>query len=81
MDANKLAKLRAIGYRILDVCGSCIHFSREWGSEWGTCDLYLSTDHLKHTEGRRYLSVHATGTCPEHERRPARLEGFEEFRT
>jgi len=78
MDTNKRLKLIDIGYRILNTCGSCVSFRTNgvMGSGFGSCTRYQYM-HLK--QGRKDLSVHRSGTCPEFEAK-ASLEGFEEFR-
>jgi hypothetical protein len=66
MDANKLAKLREIGFRILPTCAQCRFrdFYPE-SSIWGVCrkneNLYT---HLKHRGADRRLSINRNGTCP-----------------
>lgn len=65
MDANKLARLKAIRYKIKDCCFNCVnanHFNREGFS---TCKMHHYT-HEKHTDSVRQLSIYATGSCPYH---------------
>lgn len=79
MDANKLERLRAIGYRIQNTCGRCISGAFAVGSSWGTCAWY-KYDHQKHTDKTRDLSIHSAGTCPSFTaKRGERLDGFSEF--
>ncbi len=63
MDANKLVKLKVIGYEIRKTCGNCVHsLFASPGTAWGTCWLY-KYDHLKHSEQSRQLSIHRSGRC------------------
>jgi hypothetical protein len=62
MDANKLERLKEIGYSIQPTCGLCVHFFAPSGGEFGECDLY-SYEHLKHSGPPRKLSVHRNGGC------------------
>jgi hypothetical protein len=63
-DANKLAKMRARGYRIVESCGTCEHAVRGDGGYpmtvgWATC---LETyDHEKHDE--RNMPAHTAFVC------------------
>lgn len=85
MDANKLKKLKEIGYRIPANCGLC-RFSdfAGIGELFGSCMLHRY-QHLKHdnpSEGR-YLSVCAFGTCDsfqEDSTFTAYLGGFADFK-
>lgn len=73
-DANKVKKLRAIGYTIPGLCGYCKHSNFEGPTAlngWGACDLHTYR-HLKHGKGRG-VSIHATGTCPQFEWDPSRV--------
>lgn len=64
MDANKLKKLKEIGYEVRRGCGNCKHASL-YGF-WGTC-LIKEYAHLKHTNADRKLSVNSHGCCDDHE--------------
>jgi len=81
MDANKLAELRRVGFRVRRTCGLCAHgtFGED---EWGTCAV-RTYEHLKHSDSKRHLSVHAVGSCPDlfeaSPDRVARLGAFAEF--
>ena len=63
MDANKLDKLRELGYKVKNTCGLCQHSNLARGSDWGTCEL-ISYAHMKHSNSRRQLSIHRSGNCP-----------------
>jgi len=82
MDANKLAKLKEIGYHVPKTCGLCIN--SQFAShlvEWGECTKH-SYDHQKHTDSRRQLSVYRGGTCSGFELSPlalSELHGFAEL--
>ena len=80
MDANKLVKLKVIGYQVRKTCGNCIHalFSSP-ASDWGTCWKH-QYEHLKHTGEARQLSIHRSGHCDDHHRnKTLNLGGFEEL--
>ena len=80
MDANKLKKLREIGYKISPSCRICVHgrFPSTLGM-WGTC-MKFSYDHLKHSDQKRELSVNAFGSCEnDFEIRDISLELYQEF--
>jgi hypothetical protein len=66
MDANKLKKLREIGYTFKPSCMLCKHFTPGMDL-WGTCKFY-TYQHIKHTDQTRQLSVHAMGGCRKWER-------------
>lgn len=66
MDANKLKKLKEVGYTIQQACTLCKHSTFPHKSKWGTCDK-LTYDHLKHSDSKRHLSIYAFGTCEEFE--------------
>jgi hypothetical protein len=81
MDANKLVKLKQIGYHMNAVCGLCKHSLFMPGTEWGTCGLH-GYEHLKHTEKSRQVSVHKFGGCLSFEKDPGlatTLGAFEQF--
>lgn len=63
MDANKLEKLRQVGYRIDGCCCVCVHghFPTPHSS-FGTCGSFRYT-HLKHSDSERELSVCRFGRC------------------
>ncbi len=63
MDANKLVKLKVIGYTIRKACGNCVHsLFPNPNTDWGTC--YKHTyEHLKHSNQKRQLSIHRSGVC------------------
>jgi hypothetical protein len=65
MDANKLNKLREIGYTIRKCCGRCRHADLNVNG-WGTCTVHFY-DHKKHEGGNksstRELSIHQDGYC------------------
>jgi hypothetical protein len=63
MDANKLAVLKEIDYKILPCCGLCSYAGLDKGSNWGTC-TQIFYNHAKHTGPARALSIHRLGTCP-----------------
>jgi len=67
MDANKLDKLKDIGYTIRDTCGNCAYGRFPQVSEFGTCTQWTYT-HLKHSGPDRQLSINVHGHCPAHER-------------
>lgn len=73
MDANKLAKLRAIGYQIRPTCGMCRHSTSRAGSHFGTCSFH-AYEHRKHTRSPRNLSVHISGYCDSFEAHGASQE-------
>lgn len=66
MDANKLAKLREVGYIVIDCCAVCEHGQFPGGpsQRWGTCAIH-QYEHLKHTENPRQMSVCSFGFCPQ----------------
>ena len=64
MDANKLRQLKAVGYKIQRACFNCVN-SEFPSYVWGTCKLHHYA-HLKHTDEKRQLSIHITGTCIYH---------------
>jgi hypothetical protein len=77
MDANKREELLRIGYSIRGTCGTCVHghFNND---NFGTCVIH-DYQHLKHTGGKRQLSVYAHGSCPKFERGRSHLGLWEEF--
>ena len=68
-DANKLSKLREIGYKVPVTCGLCNLGCFAKGQDWGTCRLH-QYEHLKHTGPARDVSIIRFGTCPLAEARP-----------
>lgn len=72
MDANKLEKLKEIGYQVKKVCGLCNHSEFEVGSEWGVCKIY-TYEHKKHADSKRELSINKMGGCPSFEANPDQL--------
>lgn len=80
MDLNKLAKLGAVGYKILPVCGRCKHAEFN-GKDWSTCSLH-QYQHQKHTLARRNLSIHFAGSCQDFAtNNTENLGGFEPLRS
>jgi hypothetical protein len=80
MDANKLSKLRKIGYTIKECCGTCIHRTNFKGGYWSTCELHFY-DHQKHTDVKRDLSIFIFGCCQNYKSAIDEfdLRGFAEF--
>lgn len=80
MDQNKLDKLKEIGYEIKPTCGTCIHFKQFSDADFGDCQKHEYV-HLKHSGGRRKLSVVRDGSCNEYERSDSLLwlHGFQEL--
>lgn len=72
MDANKLKVFQDIDYEIKRVCGNCKFYigndtpGRHQSSLFSSCLKHVYF-HQKHTQSKRELSVHATGTCEQHE--------------
>jgi hypothetical protein len=66
MDQNKLNKLQEIGYTIPRSCGTCKHFTQYEDMHFGECAVNEYT-HLKHTGGKRKLSVVQYGSCNKYE--------------
>jgi hypothetical protein len=62
MDQNKLTKLKEIGYRVKETCGTCKHFLQRDDADFGDCQVN-DYAHLKHTGGRKKLSVVKYGHC------------------
>jgi hypothetical protein len=64
MDANKLEKLKEVGYTIQPVCMLC-KFSKfeSEGSVWGVCRIHWY-QHQTHTNSKRQMSINALGHCP-----------------
>ena len=78
MDANKLKVLQNLDYTIKRVCGNCGFTSLVSG--WGNCALH-SYQHQKHTDSKRALSIHFSGSCGAHEWAcHLNLQGFNEFK-
>lgn len=83
MDANKLTKLKEIGYVVRKTCDNCEHivFSRS-PNGFSTCLVHMY-NHQKHTKSKRELSVSAYGYCNQHrwrENMDAMLGGFDELK-
>lgn len=80
MDINKASKLREIGYKIEPSCGTCKHFVQRSDEDFGDCQIH-DYEHLKHTGGRRRLSVVRYGQCKSFEANDnlGYLHGFKEF--
>ena len=81
MDANKLVKLKVIGYQVRQTCRNCVHANFGFGALWGTCNLH-TYQHQKHTDQVRQLSINVSGRCETWEN-PGfgpELEGFAELR-
>jgi len=81
-DANKIAKLEEIAYRVQPCCGSCKYGRFPPGLDWGSCTSY-TYHHLKHKESK-HLSVNRAGRCSSfkfNEKKKADLErsGFLTF--
>lgn len=79
MDNNKLQKLKDIGYEIKPSCGTCKHFQQYEDAHFGECDAQDYV-HLKHSGGKRKLSVVMYGSCSKYE--PMNLDflhGFKEL--
>lgn len=66
MDANKVEKLKEIGYEIRPACGTCDWATFRDGSDFGSCGLH-TYNHLKHDDDGMDLSVHLFGSCSEYE--------------
>lgn len=63
MDANKLKKLREVGYEVQGCCYLCEHSSfNDKITDWGVCtkNEYI---HLKHIGPARFMSVTRYGRC------------------
>jgi len=61
-DANKIAKLNEIGYRVQACCRICKHAAFAPYGDFGSCGVH-SYNHAKHTANPRKLSVHQGGVC------------------
>jgi len=67
MDANKLQKLKNIGYKLRPVCATCRFFRIvTMDSKFSTCKKHVYV-HQKHKEKARELSVHSYGWCSDWE--------------
>lgn len=80
MDKNKQLKLREIGYRVNESCGTCVHASFP-NDDWGTCGIH-TYEHQKHNAEVSQLSINKFGSCPKYEAHPvatAKLHAFDEF--
>lgn len=81
MDQNKINKLQEIDYQIAPTCGTCRHFKQFDDMDFGECGEHVYT-HLKHTGGKRKLSVVRYGSCDYYEQGDVEfLHGFKEFLT
>jgi hypothetical protein len=84
MDANKLVKLKVIGYQIRRTCGNCVSSTfPNPSTAWGTCAAH-TYDHLKHSDQARQLSIHRAGHCKDYREHkgataPINLGGFAEL--
>lgn len=79
MDANKLQKLKDIGYSIGPSCGTCKHFQQHVDEFFGECVVNTYV-HKKHTGGERRLSVLVFGHCNRYEQGSVEyMHGFKEF--
>lgn len=84
LDANKLVKLKVIGYKVRQTCGNCVHsFFPNQRTDWGTCSKH-QYDHLKHSDQTRQLSINRFGRCDTYEKSPTatselNLGGFTEL--
>jgi hypothetical protein len=79
MDANKLTKLREIGFEIRDVCATCEHGNFGGCSpHYGTCRKHVYV-HSKHTGPPRRLSVRYDGHCDDYRRHVALTLDWSEF--
>lgn len=80
MDANKLEKLKEIGFNLKPTCMLCV--AGEFpNNDWGTCAIN-SYKHLKHTDELRKMSIHKSGSCSRFlldERKEEELESFKQF--
>lgn len=78
MDANKLEKLKEIGYQIKKTCALCKHSKFVKGSSFGDCSVF-TYDHLKH-QSTKPLSVNVNGSCPKWEMKIVHdLHAFEQL--
>lgn len=68
MDANKLIKLREVGYVVRKTCGNCVFSKLNPSTGWGTCALH-AYEHQKHSEAQRQMSIVASGRCTSWENR------------
>ena len=66
MDANKLKKLKEVGYKMRSTCQMCMHRKFPNRSNWGQCMLH-TYDHRKHTDSKRHVSIHVAGGCDDFE--------------
>ena len=62
MDANKLERLKEVGYAVQPSCGLCHHGDFAPGQDFGVCNLWYYM-HLKHSESKRKLSINRHGAC------------------
>lgn len=65
MDANKVEKLREIGYEIRSACDNCVWGNFRVGSDFGRCHRH-HYNHQKHTDETMDLSIHRGGHCPDY---------------
>lgn len=81
MDNNKKTKLDEIGYKVAPSCGTCKNFRQRVDEDFGECVKYDYV-HLKHSGGKRSLSVVRYGVCDGYEEGPVGfLHGFVSFLT
>lgn len=81
MDQNKYNKLTEIVYAIYPSCGTCKYFVQKADDDFGDCQKHEYT-HLKHSGGKRKLSVVRYGSCRNYEQGDVGfLHGFKEFLT
>ncbi len=79
MDQNKSDKLKEIGYEVKPSCGTCKHFQQYDDEHFGECNVNTYV-HLKHSGGKRKLSVVQFGSCGKYEQGDVYfLHGFKEF--
>lgn len=79
MDANKLLKLNAVGYKISGCCGLCLYGNFEKGKIWGTC-IKHRYQHLKHTKSDREISICIFGRCKEYKEKSEKLNELGTFK-
>ena len=77
VDANKLVKLKEIGYTIQKCCVLCKHSTFRL-DDWGACALH-QYNHLKHTGPPKPLSIHKLGWCPKGELDPTKTANLAKF--
>ncbi len=62
MDANKVAKMKEVGYSIRPTCSICVHSIFRPGTSWGVCDRFKYV-HGKHSDATRFMSIYRSGIC------------------